>query len=115
MSAKKWRCRCDSHETGVTRCVRCGLTQRTAIDLARCKVKRYSRGLKNKEWETAANNLARNFAPDILECHKCGAPVVSGYCCCNCGDTNPSCDDEQVFSEVNTFPSLLSSNSTGGT
>lgn len=42
------------------------------------------------EWERAANNAARSFAPDIYPCKVCGAPVVKGYCCNNCGSNNPS-------------------------
>ncbi len=41
-------------------------------------------------WERAANRLARNYAPKIYPCAKCSYPVLNGYCCTHCGDTNPS-------------------------
>ena len=39
-------------------------------------------------WQKIANELARDFAPDIYPCRKCNYPVISGYCCrnCKCGD-----------------------------
>jgi DNA-directed RNA polymerase subunit RPC12/RpoP len=42
------------------------------------------------EWEKAANNAARSFCPDIYPCMKCGGPVISGFVCTRCGDSNPS-------------------------
>lgn len=41
------------------------------------------------EWECVANNIARSFCPSIYPCAKCEYPVVDGYCCTHCGDTNP--------------------------
>ena len=41
------------------------------------------------EWERVANNIARSFCPSIYPCGKCEYPVVDGYCCTSCGDTNP--------------------------
>jgi len=43
-----------------------------------------------EEWTNLAYQLARSFAPRIYACKKCGYPVVDGYCCYECGDTNPS-------------------------
>lgn len=43
-----------------------------------------------KYWEKLANEMARAFAPDIYPCCKCNHPVITGYCCTNCGDDNPS-------------------------
>ena len=42
------------------------------------------------EIEDAANVIARGFCPRIYACKKCGWPVVDGYCCGTCGDSNPS-------------------------
>jgi len=38
-----------------------------------------------EEWD----RLARNFAPHIYACKKCGAPTVQGYCCTYCGSSTP--------------------------
>jgi len=46
-------------------------------------------------WERAANRLARSFSPGIHPCKKCGYPVIHGYCCTGCGDTNPSSREEE--------------------
>jgi hypothetical protein len=40
-------------------------------------------------WEKKANQLARSYAPYIYPCGKCDGPVMDGYCCTTCGDTNP--------------------------
>ena len=32
---------------------------------------------------------------NIRPCMKCGSPVVCGYCCMFCGDTNPDQTKEQ--------------------
>ena len=48
-------------------------------------------------YERLANQVARNFAPEIHPCAKCGHPVVDGYCCGFCGDINP---DETVEQEA---------------
>ena len=50
--------------------------------------------LKKLEWggaafEKLANALARDYVA-IRQCMKCTHPVVHGYCCTFCGDTNPS-------------------------
>ena len=47
----------------------------------------------SEEWERLANRLARSYCPSIRPCHKCHYPVVHGYCCTHCGDTNPESDD----------------------
>lgn len=41
-------------------------------------------------WEALANNEARGYCPNIYPCQKCGYPVIYGYCCGSCGDSNPS-------------------------
>lgn len=40
-------------------------------------------------WERLADALARDYAPRIYPCGKCGYPVVEGYCCTACGDSAP--------------------------
>lgn len=42
-----------------------------------------------KEFNTRANSIAREFCPRIYACKKCGWPVVNGYCCRTCGDGAP--------------------------
>jgi len=44
-------------------------------------------------WERKANWLARSFAPPIFACKKCGNPVVQGYCCIYCGDSDPESEE----------------------
>ena len=41
------------------------------------------------QWEKLANELARDAAPDIIPCVHCDSPVLSGYCCTNCGSSDP--------------------------
>ena len=48
------------------------------------KVKPYT-----AKWEREANALARNYAPSIYPCKKCGHPVLQTYACTFCGDMNP--------------------------
>jgi len=36
-------------------------------------------------YEKAASQLARDYCPRIRPCASCKYPVVSGYCCRNCG------------------------------
>ncbi len=40
-------------------------------------------------WHRAANELARSFAPHIYPCATCEGPVVKGYVCTHCGETDP--------------------------
>ena len=47
------------------------------------------------EWEKAANQEARIYCPDIYPCQKCSYPVMSGFCCVNCEDSNPSKTQEE--------------------
>jgi hypothetical protein len=49
----------------------------------------------SKEWELEANRLSRSYSPLLYPCKKCNHPVVSGYCCSYCGDSNPSSTKEQ--------------------
>ncbi len=37
-----------------------------------------------------AGRLAIDFTPGIYRCKKCGYPVIDGYCCTHCGDSDPS-------------------------
>ncbi len=39
-------------------------------------------------------NLAIAYAPEIYRCKRCGYPVISGYCCTHCGDSDPSSNEE---------------------
>ena len=48
------------------------------------------RRLTEREFERLANILARQYAPPIYACQKCGYPVAKGYVCTHCGDGNPS-------------------------
>jgi hypothetical protein len=43
-----------------------------------------------EQWEEEADELARDFCPSIYPCKKCGHPIISGYCCTFCGDSNPN-------------------------
>lgn len=43
----------------------------------------------SQEWLQSVIRLASNYLI-IIQCKKCGAAVNRGYCCDNCGDTNPS-------------------------
>ncbi len=47
-----------------------------------------------KQYDTAAIHQALVYAPRIYECQKCGWPVVEGYCCSYCGNSNPSSKEE---------------------
>lgn len=47
-----------------------------------------------KSWYEKAFQLLRSYVPGLYPCHKCGNPVISGYCCTYCGDSNPSENDE---------------------
>lgn len=49
------------------------------------KIKPYT-----KRWYNLASQVATNFCPTIYPCKKCGHPVIQGYCCIFCYDTNPS-------------------------
>jgi len=33
--------------------------------------------------------MALDYAPTIYACAECGWPVISGYCCNTCGNTDP--------------------------
>lgn len=51
--------------------------------------KKYQHHPDSEEWERAANNIARQFAPSIYPCAHCDAPVAHGFCCTHCGSANP--------------------------
>ena len=42
------------------------------------------------EYQKAKAEVALDYAPEIYPCRKCGWPVLSGYCCTYCEDTDPS-------------------------
>jgi hypothetical protein len=48
-----------------------------------------SSGENELRFENLANKLARSRV-DIQQCKKCGRPVIFGYCCNTCGDSNPT-------------------------
>lgn len=43
-----------------------------------------------RQFEKAAADVAFSYAPEILECRKCGWPHAKGYVCGYCGDTSPT-------------------------
>lgn len=47
----------------------------------------------SKEWEMAANELARSYAPNIYACPECTRPVAEGYVC-GCGYDKGNPDEE---------------------
>jgi len=47
------------------------------------------------EYKRAAISLAFSYCPRIYPCAKCGHPVVDGYCCDGCNDSNPKYTKEQ--------------------
>jgi ribosomal protein L32 len=42
------------------------------------------------QFDKAAADVAFGFAPQILECQKCGWPHANGYVCGYCGDESPT-------------------------
>lgn len=42
-----------------------------------------------KQYERRRNQILLDYAPSIYACKKCGWPVIDGYCCHTCGDSNP--------------------------
>lgn len=42
-----------------------------------------------RKWEKLANELARSYCPEIIDCKKCGHPVIKGYCCGFCMTDSP--------------------------
>lgn len=42
------------------------------------------------EYRAAKIQNALDYSPSQYACKKCGWPVVRGYVCTACGDTNPS-------------------------
>ena len=42
------------------------------------------------QYYRAEARIGIDFAPNIYPCKKCGWPVIVGYCCTTCGDSNPS-------------------------
>lgn len=42
-----------------------------------------------KQYELSEITLAMRWTPQMYPCAKCQWPVVDGYCCSTCGDSNP--------------------------
>lgn len=57
--------------------------------------KKYPLKPHTDEWELKALKLRASFAPSAYACKKCGAPVLFGYRCEYCGDSNPSATKEE--------------------
>lgn len=55
------------------------------------------------EYRKLKIEMALDFCPPIWPCERCGHPVVSGYCCTNCGDSDPFHKTEPIDS-VSTPP-----------
>ena len=53
------------------------------------KPKKFPHERYTPEWERAADQEARRFAPQVKPCRDCGGPVVKGYCCQHCESVNP--------------------------
>jgi hypothetical protein len=49
-----------------------------------------SKNIDKELYKQRAIKLALDLCPSMYPCKKCGSPVVKGYCCTFCGDTNPS-------------------------
>lgn len=43
----------------------------------------------SKHWVKLAQELALSRVPNIFACGKCNYPVIKGYCCEFCGDSDP--------------------------
>lgn len=41
------------------------------------------------EYEKRRLQILLSYAPRTYPCGSCGWPVIDGYCCNTCGDTNP--------------------------
>lgn len=53
------------------------------------KFKKIKNLLESREYNIECAELALHFCPEIYPCFKCGHPVITGYCCTTCGDTDP--------------------------
>ncbi len=42
-----------------------------------------------EQYREARERILLDFCPSIYSCQKCGWPVVDGYCCGKCGDSEP--------------------------
>ena len=40
-------------------------------------------------WNKKAISLALCYAPEVYPCKDCNGPVIDGYCCDNCGSSDP--------------------------
>ncbi len=52
-----------------------------------------------KTYQREKARIAIDYAPDIYCCGKCGYPVIDGYVCNYCGDTNPQEEEQYVLSK----------------
>ena len=43
----------------------------------------------SKQWVKEAYELALSRTPNIFACGKCNHPVIKGFCCEFCGDSDP--------------------------
>jgi hypothetical protein len=50
------------------------------------------------QYKQASINLAFDYCPPIHNCKKCGWPVIDGYCCRTCGDSDPGNPEDAVES-----------------
>ena len=50
------------------------------------------------QYERAETLKAMQFCPRIYPCKTCGWPVVDGYVCTTCGDTDPSANVSEEVS-----------------
>ena len=41
------------------------------------------------KWRKCVVALLERYAPPIKQCRECWHPVIDGYSCTNCGNTNP--------------------------
>lgn len=46
----------------------------------------------SKRWKALACELALSSVPNIFACGKCNYPVMKGYCCNFCKDSDPDRD-----------------------
>lgn len=52
------------------------------------------------EYRKSAISVAFSYAPRIYPCYHCGYAVADGYCCNNCGSSDPKGYDAKHASEI---------------
>jgi len=52
-------------------------------------VKRRRLNPDGPQWRRLADQLARDYAPEMYPCAHCSYPVAKGYCCGTCGTADP--------------------------